>query len=249
MRSWSKFAGSPRLWFTGVCTALVCATVLTWAQGELQTSVVVLLDFSASFAPLTAEDEQALDTLADSLLQRSRGDWTPPVLVRWAVIGSSSLFTAPPCGPAIQFEPKLLPGLGKSNSSTHIGDADVFRVWLHQCIQQSMKRSRSAEKYTDISGALALAAETGSGAKQKFVVVLSDFVEDREPGAQPLALTLKGEKVVMLYRPEANDRLDPAKLFNRLAEWEKRLMAAGASGVCRVRVSDAVSGSLLNCLK
>jgi hypothetical protein len=220
-----------------------------YAQGGLQTSVVILLDFSASFAPLNKEDEQALNVLADSLFQKAQ-EWAP-VVVRWAVIGSSSLFTDPPCGPAVQFAPKLLPGLGNPAGSTSISDRGVFQAWLRECVQQSVKKSRATHKYTDISGALALAAETASGVERRFIVVLSDFVEDREPGSVPLKLALKGEKVkvMMLYRPEAGDRLDPARLFNRLSEWETRLMAAGASGVCRIRVADAVSGTVTSCLK
>lgn len=249
MQWWSSWFRTFCLWLAGFCIACAAAGVEASAQGELQTSVVILLDFSQSFAPLKSEDEQALNALADSLLQQARQEWETPVLVRWAVIGSSSLFADPPCGPAVQFAPKLLQGLGNPNGSTSISDVGVFQAWLRECIQQSVKKSQTTQKYTDISGALALAAETASAVKRKFIVVLSDFVEDREPGSAPLKIALKGEKVMMLYRPEAGDRQDPARLFNRLSGWEKTLVAVGASGVCRVPVVGAVSGSLIGCLR
>lgn len=96
------------------------------------------------------------------------------------------------------------------------------------------KRSR----YTDISGALMLAAEylRETRAGKKTIVIFSDMKEELPPGAKRTLgpHELEGIDVVaMNVKRLQSDKLDPGGYRKRLAGWGTRL---GASGAERWRV-------------
>src|SRR5437660_9341586 len=62
------------------------------------TSVVVLVDFSKSFAPLVS-DARALEELAAATAELAQREWQPPVEILWSRIQTASLISGPLCGP------------------------------------------------------------------------------------------------------------------------------------------------------
>src|SRR5260370_39074444 len=67
------------------------------------TSVEVIVDMSASFAPLTKEDGDALQSIGSAIVKIAVEQWEQPVRLFWATIGSSSIGRQPPCGKAKQY--------------------------------------------------------------------------------------------------------------------------------------------------
>src|SRR5437870_13400693 len=70
------------------------------------TSVVVLVDFSKSFAPLVG-DERALEELAAATSELAQREWQAPVEILWSRIQTASLIAGPLCGP-FQFQQTLI---------------------------------------------------------------------------------------------------------------------------------------------
>ena len=237
---------------TGVCLLVAAVLILpaaspAEAQEPPQTSVIILVDMSASFAPLIPEDRTALESLADAIVrmtaQQAEG-WEQPVKLMWAVIGSSSMKQTPPCGPAIQFR-----GMIAGRRPGVITRADSLRIWFKACVLRLMGGAAPPERYTDISGAVALASEVARQIQGlKVVFMLSDFAEDLPPGDSPARFALRGEHVVLLYRPDARSRQGSDQVLARVREWETRLRGAGASSVCRLPIKGITAGSVEACL-
>lgn len=209
------------------------------------TSISVLVDFSESFAPLTGDDEDALRVIANLILSKAK-TLPKPVIIYWLRIGTSSLSAPNPCGLPFEFAPKLIAGVGKTNQ---IHRSEDLRVRLNECIRAIRKESARPDKYTDISGAIQAAAEaTQGGFSQRFMFILSDFVEDRAPGDPPVRYVLRGERIALVYRPEPQDQRDQNKVLARLEEWRQRLAGAGAAKVCRRPVKGLTVRTLTECM-
>jgi hypothetical protein len=94
--------------------------------------------------------------------------------------------------------------------------------------------SRRQARYTDISGALLLAAEylRETRAGKKTIVIFSDMKEELPPGAKRNLgpKELEGIDVVALnVKRLGADKLDPAGYRKRLGGWGTRLAASGAA--------------------
>jgi hypothetical protein len=94
--------------------------------------------------------------------------------------------------------------------------------------------ARKRARFTDISGALLLAAEylRETGAGRKTIVLFSDMKEELPPGAKRVLgpKELEGVDVVaMNVKRLAADKLDPAAYRARLAAWATRLTRSGAA--------------------
>lgn len=94
--------------------------------------------------------------------------------------------------------------------------------------------SKRRARYTDISGALLLAAEylRETQAGKKTIVIFSDMKEELPPGAKRTLgpKELEGIDVVAInVKRLQNDKLDPAGYRKRLAGWASRLAACGAA--------------------
>src|SRR2546429_6761314 len=76
---------------------------------------------------------------------------------------------------------------------------------LQACTKTVVRASTAGSErsaYTDISGAVALAAEQGQSVLgPKYIVIVSDFIEDLPPGKRPIRLQLNGERILLLHRP------------------------------------------------
>lgn len=219
------------------------------AQSDLETkvSVALLVDISKSFAPLTANDQKALDQLERAIERKAtQGDWEPPISIYWASIGSSGVMAnTSVCGSAL-FHPRMVNPRAKSEEFSSITQ---LQTWFKECIRGVVSRSQQRpEPFTDISGSVALAAEAGKHVNgRKLIAILSDFAEDRPAGTKPTEFQLSGETVVMLYRAQPTDATDGNLLFTRLKQWEDRFTRAGAKKACTVSIVGATSNTIASC--
>src|SRR5258708_34624322 len=79
---------------------------VTKSRSAAGTSVVVLVDFSKSFVPLS-QDERALREVSAATAELAQREWRPPVAVLWSRIQTASLVSRPLCGP-FQFQQSLI---------------------------------------------------------------------------------------------------------------------------------------------
>lgn len=213
--------------FVFLLIVLALLTCGGFSEEELGTSVVVLVDFSASFSPLQGHDARGLREVARAIANLS-GDWSAPIKITWSKIEEASLLARPLCGP-IEFSPRLIKRRGE------IADREELRKELENCGQAVVKRSSDpAERSpkTDISGAVLMAAEMARNTRgEKVVLILSDFDEDLPKGTLRADFRLTGERVVMIHRPWSKDAGDPNKYFQRIGEWSNTFRERGAKEV------------------
>jgi len=207
------------------------------------TSVVVLVDFSKSFAPLV-NDERALEELATATSELAQREWQPPVEILWSRIQTASLISGPLCGP-FQFQQSLI----KRDNDDSAQVADKLQTCAKAVVRASAAGSeRSA--YTDISGAVALATEQGQSVLgPKYLVIVSDFMEDLPRGKRPIRLQLNGERVLLLHRPGTEKT--PLALVDHLARiqrWSEALREAGAVSVVALPLSAVTEQRIVRAL-
>ncbi|HYY73012.1 MAG TPA: hypothetical protein VE778_05415 [Candidatus Bathyarchaeia archaeon] len=212
-------------------------------SGSAGTSVVVLVDFSKSFAPLV-NDERALQQLATATSELAQREWKPPVEILWSRIQTASLISGPLCGP-FQFQQSLI----KRDNDDSAQVVDKLEACAKTVVRASTAGSeRSA--YTDISGAVALAADQGQSVLgQKYIVIVSDFMEDLPPGKRPIRLQLNGERVLLLHR--LGTEKTPRTLADHLARiqrWSEGLREAGAASVVALPLSSVTEQRIVRAL-
>ena len=212
-----------------VLSALLAVSLLGCSASKSRSagsSVVVLVDFSKSFVPLS-QDERALREVSEATAELAQREWQPPVTVLWSRIQTASLVASPLCGP-FQFQQSLIKR----------DDEDPAQIVqkLEDCTKSTVRASTvSVEQapYTDISGAIALAAEQGESiVGSKYLIIISDFIEDLPPGKRPVTLRLNGERVLLLHRT-GTERAPMALVdhLDRIRGWSDALRRAGASSV------------------
>ena len=92
---------------------------------------------------------------------------------------------------------------------------------------------KKGSAYTDITGGIIQAAqflnETGAG--QKTILIFSDMQEELDyKTVRDFPINLKGIHIVALNVTKlTTDNVDPRRYLDRMAWWEKRVRAAGAS--------------------
>jgi hypothetical protein len=229
-----------------VIVSCVCASVTAAVAGG-GTSIVVLVDFSESYSPLQPADQSALKRIAEAIADLTKSDDVPkPVVVLFFGIGNTSMISASPCGVPLEYQPKLT-GRARPGVVTRLAE---LQIRLDECVQVVIRRSRKPDKYTDISGAVAAAAESSrTGFVRRIVFIVSDFYEDRPPGAAEVQYRLAEEQFALVYRPESRDAQNQNQVLQRLEEWERRLRDRGAGSVCRLFSPSVSKNSLLNCLQ
>jgi len=204
-------------------------------QTQPGTSVVVLVDFSLSFAPLGGADARALNAVTAALAEFAYRS-SPPVSFYWSRIETQSVLSEHLCKP-IRLDPKLIRSAGEL-------DKTGLRGELAACSGSIVKASADAaqrSQHTDIRGALALASEeTSSVPTERVLVVLSDFLEDLPPGAKPAEYSLNGARVLLLHRSGTDSRESTAEAHSALiAKWVAELKGKGAAGVIAMPVFGA----------
>lgn len=148
-----------------------------------------------------------------------------PVSIQHREIGQASLMSAPLC--AVFFKQSLLNSRNKG--AGRIGHPKQLRRYLSDhCPERIL--AHPPEPRTEISSALAsVAAEPRPPAGQRYIIIASDFLEDTPADAPLRADALKGDHVLMLYRPVAEDQMDPRQLALRIGSWRQVFESRGAT--------------------
>lgn len=235
-----------KVWVTFVLLAVLSYAPETDTQDTLPTGVVVLVDMSQSFAPLTPEDKRALQVIGDALSRFTHQEWDQPVMMFWSTIGSFSPGATSPCGSAVLYRSRLVP----RKQSREINSPEQLRAWLDACVERLTGGAVKIEPYTDIAGGVQHAAEViRTVASRKVIFVISDFVESLPVRRPSVELRLSGQHLVMIYKPEIGDQKDANQMFRRLQEWEARFKRAGATSVCRLAIKGIVAPSVEACMR
>jgi hypothetical protein len=208
------------------------------------TSVVVLVDFSKSFAAmqrsnnsilygLQNEDQRALKAVAGAVAELASLYWKPPLKTVWTQIQTSSISMKPLCDPL-----ETLQILIKPEGS--VGTREEIDSVLSKCAKSVIETSRdvrSLSDFTDISGAVAMASEIApAGYNEKVIIILSDFHEELPRGTHEAAFRLNGERIVLLHRPGTDEPQNIDRYMNRIDEWKKKFKEHGASTVVALPV-------------
>lgn len=208
------------------------------------TSVVIVVDVSKSFAPLTRTDIQALSLVRKSIVGMSR-EWEQPINYYWTTVATSAAMSPEPCGPPRQFRKSLL---AQSKAGADFSTVKALDAWLGDCVARFEKGSVPLEDFSDVSGAFEHAAKVGAVATtEKAIIVLSDFREDLPSGPSKRSLALGGETIVMLYRPDPGTA--PDDFDRRIESLSDQLMKGGAGRVCAEPTKGLSPGAIDSCFQ
>lgn len=233
----------------GILMVMLAVGGAVGEQEVPQTAVVILVDTSASFAPLSKHDLEGIRSIARAIEKLTKEEWEQPVSLFWSTIDSASAFSPPPCGTAIQYRPRLVQK-DKPGDPTEKRSAARLRAWFDACLQILKSGALTPDKYTDISGAVAMAVAGMEGVKGlRTVVIVSDFEEDLPPGTQPTSFKLHRERIVMVYGPSRSDRQRADRLFDRVEQWEQKFADANAGQICPVPLKGMLPASIIRCFQ
>lgn len=215
-----------------------------------QSAVVVLLDYSKTFAPYDELDASALKQVAESITKAMEQGWLrQPMKVQWAAFGDQGLLPILPCGPPVVFAQKLTKTAAISPDVRASTNIDDFKAWLDGCVKAVRAQSSATQEDTDLSGALAFAANaTRDAAKTRLIVAYTDLLEDLPDGRESTPYNLSGSHVLVVWRPGADDRKQPAEVQKRVTKSAKAFTAMGAIRVCDTPSQSITSGDVLSCL-
>lgn len=230
--------------YAAIALCVILTTSSMSASDSSGTSEVVLVDVSKSFVPLTKADERSIQAVADASALLAEHNWASPVSFLWSKIQSASLIASPLCGPFV-FEQRLI----KTDKS--ITPADL-RKKLKECLNVAVLAASTPSeeaRYTDISGALTLASEQGESLPRngRYVIVISDFVEDLPAGMKEIPLKLAGEHFLLLHRTGTQD-LVIGNHLERIAKWVDKLRRAGAASVVALPLQSITSTRVIHAL-
>jgi hypothetical protein len=235
----------------GAC--LICISGCAKPLIGNSSAVIVLLDYSKSFAPFDNSDIAALGEINKSIVQMVRvGSLAQPVKILWAGFGDNGLKPLEPCGPARVFG-QTLTGHANDQNSAKVGErltniADL-QTWLSVCLSAVRATSQSTQQFTDISGALMFASDAAEDIREDHVIIVfTDLLEDLPPNRQIPPLKLNKAKVLLVWRPGLDDQQQPAAVSKRVEDWRKKLESAGASRTCTKASQGISEGEISSCL-
>jgi hypothetical protein len=240
---------------------LICGACLIWVSSCAKplignsSAVIVLLDYSRSFAPFDNGDIAALGEVNKSIVQMVRvGTLPQPVKILWAAFGDNGLKPLEPCGPARVFGQTLTghtndQNLSKSNLEGRLTNIVDLQSWLSVCLSAVRATSQSPQQFTDISGALMFASDAAEDIREDhIIVVFTDLLEDLPPNRQVPPLKLNKAKMLLVWRPGLDDQKQPAAVSKRVEDWRNKLERAGASRVCSKASQGISEGEISSCL-
>lgn len=200
----------------------------------VQTESYVLVDLSETW--FNAESAQRNRKLLNAVGRGTALVATkvkPPYLVQYRVIGDNALYRPPICSAV------FTPGFRRNkDDDERISRTSKLMSYLARtCVDVVM--ASPPEKTTQLSAAIASVAneERPSKGSTRFIIILSDFLEETVSAAPIEDGSLRDTRILLLYRPLAEDQRSPAETTARVAEWRARLEAKGAT----VRVSPDTS--------
>lgn len=123
--------------------------------------------------------------------------------------------------------------IAKATFSKDPLQANAQKLAFRQEVGDFTRGVKKGSAYTDITGGIIQAAqflnETGAG--QKTILIFSDMQEELDyKTVRNFPIDLKGMHIVALNVTKlTTDNVDPRRYLDRMAWWEKRVRAAGAS--------------------
>ncbi len=173
-------------------------------------------------------------------------DWTPPVTVRLGVVSSTALHMH--WMPSQVFERTMV----QATRSNRLNDDQIrsiqdLEIGMDENIG-ALRRFAVTAKVADLAGAVAL-AESGSQMEghANHLFIVSDFVDAAglPPGLQG---SLRGARVVLVYRPASKDGIDESGFMARIEGWRQLFLRSGAKSVCNMEMATLTSRSIRACL-
>jgi len=212
----------------GVLTSVLsgCAT-----SNEATHKVYVLVDLSETWNNNAYADRnyRVLTEIGEGVADAATA-WDPPVEITYGVIGQASYLSEPPCD--VSFANTTL-NTTKERPGYIINKRDELHSYLGGICRDKLL-SMPQQAMTEITASLQIVVASGDSPKTKrFVIMASDFREEAQAIAPLKPGDLAGVKLLMLYRPIAEDQRDPAQLNARVELWKKSLISLGADVTAR----------------
>ena len=221
--------------------AFVLLASFLWTASDspsLKSNVIILLDFSNSyFTPdrKNAAIPRNIRMLAGLIADKKNGP-KKPSLVQILPITDLSEQGQPLCEFVLQRK-KLLgnkkPKCGPFDRDFCSADPDQFLTYMTE--ECTIKAQRfQVSNSTDISGALSLAGQLGQSQARKgrFMVILSDMFEYRDPQIPVSKVDLDGFDVLVVCGADLNNEADALKFCRSTeSDWSKQLTSLGAESV------------------
>lgn len=192
----------------------------------VRSEVYVLVDLSSTwFNPQNEARNRKLLTAVGEGAGLMANDVPTPYLVQYRVIGDQSFLREPICSAV------YAPGFRRRGA----GDESVSRpgklvsYLTKACVDGIL--SRRPEALTQISAAVASVAAEPRPSRQgtRSIIIISDFLEETTKTAPIPDGSLVGTRVLLLYRPLAEDQFSPSGTSVRVDEWRVRLEGKGAT--------------------
>ena len=146
-----------------------------------------------------------------------------PVSIQYRIIGDQSYERDPVCD--VDFIPSLIQ---KSNDQRRIGQPRKLENYLMNDCTNSML-AKPPEQKTEITAAIrSVMDQPRDSTTDRTLIIASDFLEESPGGIQLSSSTFRATKVLLLYRPLAEDQAKPSDTIARVAAWKARLANLGA---------------------
>lgn len=152
-------------------------------------------------------------------------DTEPPVLIEHREIGEASLLSEPMC--SVFYMPSLVGGT--RDNGQRIARPQALRRYLGEhCPDQIL--AGDPEPLTQISAALAsVSVEPSPPGSRRFIIIASDFLEETAASAPLEPGSLRGVKVLLVFRPLSEDQADPQAMMVRVRSWQRSIERFGAT--------------------
>ena len=213
--------------FLACCLLAVTACNQEIRGGEaVRSEVYVLVDLSSTwFNPQNEAKNRRLLTAVGQGAGLMATDLPPPYLVQYRIIGDQSYLREPICSAV--FAPGFRrKGAGADSVSR---PAKLSSYLSKTCVDGIL--SREPEALTQISAAVASVALEPRPSQQstRSIIIISDFLEETTSAAPIPDGSLTGVRVLLLYRPLAEDQLTPSGTSLRVEHWRGLLQGKGAA--------------------
>jgi hypothetical protein len=203
----------------------------------------IMIDVSNSFAPFDEQKARqigiVLDAVATQVVGRANtpgeGNWFKGGVVSVHPIDGAGVTAAPLC-PPIEYVPGSLlkpPSIDKAE----------FHKLLSACALLVRGRSNVPATNSDIRNAINMASFPTDPSAIHLLVIVSDFNDTKR---EPVKMVgLEGVSVLMIHGPEKT-ALDSNAYFERLGEWKRVFLQAGAVDVRQLQLSTLTHGDVLS---
>lgn len=220
----------------------------TTAPTGISAGIVILVDFSESFAPYGELDKKALRTLGDAATSLATR-LSPPVKLQWAPIVADSRRAGPICGGPRLFQQSMT-NLGQRSvdAGSLVTSRKDLETWARDVcpdvLVETSKKARSP--YTDITGAIAMAADSLTEVSEsRILFIYSDFLEDKPLPSVETLRPLDGFRVVLVWRAGLDSMQN---MDQRLERWSAALKASGVPAVCIQPAASLLAVDVVSCV-